>query len=170
AAGPSGGRAVVDPACGLGTLLLAAARAWKGEPPRLVGRDISTRGRSRGARPTSPPAGPTPPRCSTGTRGSRAWPRLRSSTLGDGEAEAVLCDLPCGDAHRRGADQASYGGFLREAGRVLRPGGRCVLLSTRRDLLEAAVAEGPWQRLVAWRVARDERNAPQAWLLALERL
>ncbi|CAK0793176.1 unnamed protein product, partial [Prorocentrum cordatum] len=42
AAGPSGGRAVVDPACGLGTLLLAAARAWKSaansEPyPRLRG-------------------------------------------------------------------------------------------------------------------------------------
>lgn len=165
AADPRGGQVVVDLTCGMGTLLLAAERLWKGSPPRLVGLDID---QGMVAKTLANFAA-----CNVEASGIRPGDARRPGAVAEvatGQAEAVLCDLPCGTAHKQSADPMSYDALLSEAARLVRPGGRCVLLSSRRQMLARAVAAGPWRHLLLWSVARDERTRKETHLMVLERL
>lgn len=167
AADPAGGGVIVDPACGMGTLLLAAARAWPrggGRPLRLIGRDLDERQIER---------------CCTNfvqcglhvadvrVADSRSVDAF--SDVEEGCVDAVICDLPCGAQYKASADAESYAYFLGLAARLLRRGGRCVLLSTRREMLARSIAPGPWQLLASWEVGRGEGNLREFQLVVLER-
>lgn len=158
---------VVDPMCGKGTLLLAVARACAGSLPRLIGRDAD--------RQQYETCVANFEACGLDARDiEHAFAGLVQSrgsltSIPDGAADALLCDLPNGAAHKEGAHHDSYNGLLDNASRVLRVGGRCVLLSTRRVMLAKAVQRGPWHLLFAWSVGRGEGNLRESQLLVLER-
>eukprot|EP00928_Gymnodinium_smaydae_P091892 TRINITY_DN75654_c0_g1_i1.p1 TRINITY_DN75654_c0_g1~~TRINITY_DN75654_c0_g1_i1.p1 ORF type:complete len:217 (-),score=23.84 TRINITY_DN75654_c0_g1_i1:156-719(-) len=158
---------VVDPACGMGTLLLAIARIWGEKHIHLIGVDVDTRKVDKCVANFAT--------CGLDASGIRAGnaclERGGVGEVADGTAAAVLCDLPCGAAHKASADGKSYDAFLSEAARTLQPGGRCVLLSTRRRMLaRAAAATGPWRLVGAWSVGRGEGNLRETQLIALERV
>jgi len=156
------GALVIDPACGTGTLLLAAARLWPGVcAPRVVGRDV--RKDAIGTCRSNVKA------VGLDATNIEVGDARELLNVGDGEAAAVICDLPCGRRHRAGADASLYDGLLTEAARVLRPGGRCVLLSTRREMLGMAAAAGPWRLVLAWPVGRGRGGLRESQLLVLER-
>lgn len=154
---------VADPACGTGTLLLAAARLWPtAQAPGLVGRDLDPKAISTCVANL----------VALGLDSSdvRVGDGRHLAHLADGAASAVLCDLPCGRRHKEGAEPETYDAILQEAARVLRPGGRCVLLSTRREMLATALGQGPWRPVAAWAVGRGHGGLRESQLLAVERL
>lgn len=156
---------VVDPTCGMGTLLLAAARLWpKGRELRLVGRDKQELQLER-CRANFAACGLDDSDILLGN--GRDPEAFRS--LAEGSVDALVCDLPCGAQYKASSDTTSYSDFLGLAAQLLRPSGRCVLLSTRRTLLAKAVAPGPWRLVAAYRVGRGEGNLLESQLLALER-
>jgi len=155
----------VDLTCGMGTLLLAVARLYDQSAPILIGRDSDQTKIHQCKSNFSA--------CSLDS----SWIKLGDARepealadISDGSVDAVLCDLPCGAQYKAGADHESYAQFLAQAARILRPGGRCVLLSTRRNLLARAASHGPWKVAAHWRVGRGEGNIRQSQLVALERL
>ncbi|CAK0844592.1 unnamed protein product, partial [Prorocentrum cordatum] len=80
------------------------------------------------------------------------------SEIPDGGADAVLCDLPSGSLWRASSDETAYSAFVAEAARMLRPGGRCVLLSSNRLGLARAVPAGLWEAVASWPVGRGKGN------------
>ncbi|CAE7662170.1 secG [Symbiodinium sp. CCMP2592] len=89
--------------------------------------------------------------------------------IADASADALICDLPSGAAHKASSDEESYMAFLRLAERILRPGGRCVLLSNRQELLSRCAQSGPWKEVCSWVMGRGEANILKFLLLVLER-
>mmetsp|Transcript_32114 Transcript_32114/g.81087 ORF Transcript_32114/g.81087 Transcript_32114/m.81087 type:complete len:540 (+) Transcript_32114:3-1622(+) len=149
---------VVDPACGAGTLLLAAAQQWPNAVPRLIGRDTSKK-ILRECENSFEHLG-------LDASGIDCGDGRHIQDLQDGAAVAVLCDLPCGSKHEVVSPKV-YDGFLDEAARLLRPGGRCVLLTTRREMLARAVNEKFWRVVAALSVKRGSYG--NSALLVLER-
>ena len=69
--------------------------------------------------------------------------------LPDAGVDAIVADLPFG--HRVGShddNKALYPAILREAGRVAKPGARCVLITAEVKLMEAALTPtlSQWER------------------------
>ncbi|CAE6914344.1 secG [Symbiodinium sp. KB8] len=158
---------VVDPTCGMGTLLLAAARIWpqvSQRPLRLVGRETSS---SQLQKCLSNFAA-----CCVDASDIRMGDGRDASAfadIADASADALICDLPSGAAHKASSDKESYMAFLRLAERILRPGGRCVLLSNRQQLLSRCAQSGPWKEVCSWVMGRGEANMLKFLLLVLER-
>ncbi|CAK0900788.1 unnamed protein product [Prorocentrum cordatum] len=154
---------VVDPSCGSGALLLAAARAWPGAPPRLVGRDHGAEGVQRCRAALSELR-----LDASGVRCPAVGGGWRVEELPeDGEADVLLSRLPSRGRSRRGPSitEQAYEEILEEAARVLRPRGRCVLIAERANWLRNAASKGPWKQLAKWQVGGGESTL----LLVLER-
>ena len=122
----------LDPMCGTGTLLLERAAA--GRYQMLLGGD----------------ADPAAVEATLANFGPRHQPRrierwdATRLPLEDASVTNLACNLPWG---RQVSEQAAlpslYGGMLREARRVLAPGGRMVLLTSEWKLLKNAIKGRP---------------------------
>jgi SAM-dependent methyltransferase len=152
ARGARAGGLVVDVACGGGCLGLEAALHWPAwhalggdaanKEARRLGRSLTTLARASGAE-----------RAAAGRCGALLWDAARLP-LRAGCADAVCSDLPWGQSFgSRRANLALYPRALREAARVLRPGGTCVLLSADRAAMRAALGDG-------WAAACFRRDPP----------
>ena len=116
----------LDPMCGAGTI---AIEAGEGFGPRLICGDID-RAALRMARENVREAGlRAQPGC---------WDALRLP-LADASVDTVVTNLPYGKDIPLGDPQAFVTGLLKELGRVVRRGGRIVLLSTHGSLILRAL-------------------------------
>jgi len=121
---PKAGEVVVDPMCGAGTILIERARL--AEPALMIGGDLHI--------------SPLEAAC-TNVEAAEVAARLlqwdaRCLPLGRASVDALLCNLPWG--RRIGSHTANrhlYPGFVRELGRVLRPGGMAALLTQEKRLI-----------------------------------
>lgn len=128
---PSAGQVFVDPMCGAGTILVE--RAALGEVGLLIGGELH--GGPLSAARTNLAAAEL--QASLARWDARRLPLWRESV------DAVVCNLPWGrriGSHR--SNQHLYPGFIRELGRVLRPGGVAVLLTQEKRLLTRLLAKG----------------------------
>ncbi|CAK9089609.1 unnamed protein product [Durusdinium trenchii] len=159
---------VVDPTCGMGTLLLAAARVWpqvSGRPLRLVGREMNPSQLQKCySNFSSCHLDMSDVQLKDG-RDPKSF-----TELPDASVDALLCDLPSGAAHKASSDLESYSSFLRLAERIVRPGGRCVLLSERKEMLTRRISSSSWQTVASWVIGRGEGNTLEFLLIALERV
>ena len=121
-----------DPMCGAGTILLE--RTWGGPAQAVLGGELD---------PAALEAAQANATASERIRLCR-WDATQLP-LADGAVAKIATNLPFG---KQIGDPASlpqlYGSFLAEAARVLRPRGRAVLLTSERDLLEAALKGKPF--------------------------
>ncbi|CAJ1329243.1 unnamed protein product [Effrenium voratum] len=142
ACGALRGNALADPCCGQGLLLAECLKASKAAPSRVLGHDVR-QAAVRGAARRSELAG------AELAQDGGEWPLQR------GEADVVISDLP-----NSGSDEEVtelYQRVVAEAGRVLRPEGRLILLSGRPELLAKAVVQGRWRTVGAWPLQRHGR-------------
>ena len=116
---------VLDPLAGAGTVLRERAEA--GRAALIAGGDID-------------PAAVAAARTNTGRQAALAlWDTTRLP-MRPGSVDALITNPPYGRQH--GAPdgiEGLYRGLLREAARVLRPGGRCVVLTGEPAVLARAV-------------------------------
>ncbi|CAJ1387158.1 unnamed protein product [Effrenium voratum] len=143
ACGALRGNALADPCCGQGLLLAECLKASKAAPSRVLGHDVR-QAAVRGAARRSELAG-----AELAQKDGSEWPLQR------GEADVVISDLP-----NSGSDEEVtelYQRVVAEAGRVLRPEGRLILLSGRPELLAKAVVQGRWRTVGAWPLQRHGR-------------
>ena len=132
---PRPGDRFCDPMCGTGTIL--AERALAGAYRQLLGGDIdplavqaSMANLASWCR-SSPSVG--------GGCVLHVWD-ARALAVRSGSLDVIVSNLPFGEqvgSHQE--NPALYRRFLLEAGRVLRPGGRAVLLSSEKDLMRQLV-------------------------------
>jgi 23S rRNA G2445 N2-methylase RlmL len=137
-AGIAPGMTVLDPMCGAGTILaeaLALARRRKGEAPvQLVGGDIdphavfvSTQNLGR-----------------LGPVGLARWD-ARSLPLADASVDRLLCNPPFGKQLASVEEILPlYTALAHEWNRVLKPGGRAVLLVMEHQALSTALSPFRW--------------------------
>lgn len=120
-----------DPMCGAGTIL--AERAQVGPCRALLGGDVELSA-LRAARANLGRHA----RCTLHRWDARTFP-VRPRSL-----DVVVCNLPFGKkTGSREENPALYGGFFLELTRVLRPGGRAVLLSSEKDLMSWLIGAYP---------------------------
>jgi tRNA (guanine6-N2)-methyltransferase len=137
------GQTVLDPMCGAGTLLAEALlyanshRAQGGEPwaLSLLAGDIDPQyARAAVANLSRFEVKP------------RSWD-ARQLPLADDSVDRILCNPPFGKKIGTADDIAPlYRQTLREMDRVLRPGGRAVLIASDTAALDAAARAVEWQR------------------------
>jgi 23S rRNA G2445 N2-methylase RlmL len=137
-AGIAPGMTVLDPMCGAGTILaeaLALARRRKGEAPiQLLGGDIdphavfvSTQNLGR-----------------LGPVGLARWD-ARSLPLAEASVDRLLCNPPFGKQLASAEEILPlYTALAREWNRVLKPGGRAVLLVMEHQALSTALSPFRW--------------------------
>ncbi|MHB8516468.1 MAG: methyltransferase domain-containing protein [Dehalococcoidia bacterium] len=113
--GPLPGDVVLDPMAGAGTVLRERAEAARAA--HITGGDID-------------PAAVAAARTNAGRQAALAlWDATRLP-LRTGSIDAIITNPPYGRQHGTpGGIEPLYRGLLREAARVLRPGGRCVVLT-----------------------------------------
>jgi len=122
AAGPRGGETLLDPFCGAPP------------PGALLGADTSLTAREAAAA-NAAEAGVA---VQLHDWDATALP-LEAATV-----DCIVTNPPYGQRYGRPADLPPlYAGFLAEAARVLRPGGRCVVLTSERLLMERLLATRP---------------------------
>lgn len=132
---------VMDPMCGTGSIVLECAHLYPGA--RALGGDIDPKALGIAAnrlRLVSP--APDLVR----------WD-ARAIPLPSGCVDGLVCNLPFGrrvGSHRR--NEHLYPGFFRELYRVLRPGGRAVLLTLEKRMTERLIGKHHGLRLVGVRV------------------
>jgi len=129
-AAPSARQVFVDPMCGAGTILVE--RAALGEVGLLVGGELYEQ----------PLAAARENLAAAQVEGELVRWDARRLPLRWGGVDAVACNLPWGrrvGSHR--ANRHLYPGFMRELGRVLRPGGVAVLLTQEKRLLGRLLAK-----------------------------
>jgi 23S rRNA G2445 N2-methylase RlmL len=132
-----GGETVLDPMCGTAMISIEAGLAWPGARQIAGDRDADE---LNAARANASAAGVA--------IDLRQWD-ARELPLDDGSVEAIVCDMPFGrrvGSHRE--NRRLYPCVLGEMARVLRSGGRAVLLSQERRLMETLLP-------------RDERWRPR---------
>lgn len=120
---PAGGQTFLDPMCGAGTVLVERARLGEG---LLIGGDRSA----------APLAAARQNLAAAAVTGSLVQADARQLPVRTGGVDALVCNLPWGrriGSHR--SNMHLYPGFVRETARVLRPGGRAVLLTQEKRLL-----------------------------------
>ena len=122
----------LDPMCGAGTILIERAHA--GRYARLEGGDIDHAAVQAALE-------------NVGTRykpiAIREWD-ARSLPFADGEISAIASNLPFGrQIGTREGNRTLYPALLDEWTRVLKPGGRMVLLTSEGRLLRSAVKDRP---------------------------
>jgi tRNA (guanine6-N2)-methyltransferase len=132
------GQTLLDPMCGAGTILaeaLEAARRRSGEPVRLWGGDIDAtalRAASANLRRLGPVL-------------LARWDAARLPLAAE-SVDRVVSNLPFGKQLSSAEEIGPlYRRVLPECDRVLRPGGRAVLLVSEAALLRAAVRQTPWK-------------------------
>eukprot|EP00933_Yihiella_yeosuensis_P057351 TRINITY_DN57093_c0_g1_i1.p1 TRINITY_DN57093_c0_g1~~TRINITY_DN57093_c0_g1_i1.p1 ORF type:complete len:250 (+),score=32.05 TRINITY_DN57093_c0_g1_i1:75-752(+) len=161
---------VVDPACGTGALLLAIANTQLRSPAesslRLYGRarDLAA---ARRCQKVMESAG-------FGDKAAFQQDGQTFEAIEDRSADVVACNLDnVGRKYSRSKVTELYTDILEEASRVLRPGGRCILLCKQPAQLVQAVAKGPWDTAGAWLVSRSSRrndkDKEEVQLVSLER-
>jgi tRNA G10 N-methylase Trm11 len=121
--------------CGAGTIL--AERALMGPSQALIGGDIDPRAVRAAVVNLSrlPRAVPEPE--------LHLWDAGRLP-LRSGTVDAVVCNLPFGEqlsSHEENV--ALYGRFFDQLARVLRPGGRAVLLTSEKELMRQLLGSHP---------------------------
>jgi tRNA (guanine6-N2)-methyltransferase len=122
------GNVLLDPMCGAGTIPLEAALAF---PVRAFGMDINTEAVAAAQ------ANKTAAKRANAAHFSRA--DARTLPLADESVDKIVCNLPWGkQILSEGQIGALYARALPEFARVLRSGGRLVLLTDRADLLPTA--------------------------------
>jgi SAM-dependent methyltransferase len=141
-AGPRAGERVLDPFCGAATILVE--RGLVGPPPAgLLGADLSAAAR-RAATANGAAA-----RVDIAVH---EWDAT-ALPLAAASIDTIITNPPYGQRHGPLLDlPALYGGFLSEAGRVLRRGGLCVVLTSQTALLEQLLsrrAEFAWRGRLA---------------------
>lgn len=120
---PGAGQVFVDPMCGAGTVLVERARLGEA---LLIGSD----------RFAAPLAAAQQNLTAAGVRGCLLLADARQLPVRTGTVDALVCNLPWGrriGSHR--SNMHLYPGFLRETVRVLRSGGRAVLLTQEKRLI-----------------------------------
>ena len=122
----------LDPMCGVGTILLERAHA--GRYAKLEGGDID-------------PQAVAATQTNFGQRHKpyeiREW-NARDLPFADGEISAIVSNLPFGKQIGSRADnQVLYPALIKEWTRVLKPGGRMVLLTSEGRLMRAALDGRP---------------------------
>ena len=130
------GDVVVDPTCGAGTLLIE--RALAGRHRALLGGDIEEEAA----------------RCATRNFGKKHRPRgicrwdALELPLRSGSADKIVCNLPWGhQVGSRGSLGPMYAGVLKEARRILKPGGRASFLTSEVALFQNALKSAAGLRL-----------------------
>jgi len=152
------GQVFVDPMCGAGTILIE--RASLGEVGLLVGGELHEQplaaarenlaaaslsrpaGRENLAAACGSPAASAEGPADPGLSAALVRWDARRLPLRRGSVDAVACNLPWGrrvGSHR--ANRHLYPGFMRELGRVLRPGGVAVLLTQEKRLIARLMAK-----------------------------
>jgi 23S rRNA G2445 N2-methylase RlmL len=136
---PRPGDRFCDPMCGAGTIL--AERALAGAYRQLLGGDIDPLAVQASMANLAPWRRSSP----SVDRGCvlHLWD-ARSLPARSGSLDVIASNLPFGEqvgSHLE--NPALYRRFLGEAGRVLRPGGRAVLLSSEKDLMRQLVHDDP---------------------------
>jgi tRNA (guanine6-N2)-methyltransferase len=122
----------LDPMCGTGTILLE--RAVLGRYRRLVGGDVDPAAVAAAWANFGPRHQP---------RELRRWDAT-ALPLDDAAVTRIACNLPWGrQIGERRAIPALYEGVAKELARVLRPGGRMVLLTSEWDLLKRVLVAQP---------------------------
>ena len=133
---PADADVFLDPMCGTGTLLLE--RAQMGRYGLLLGGDNDD-GAVRAALTNFGPRHQP--------RRIERWDATKLP-VDDATVDAAACNLPWG---RQISEQAAlpslYAGVLREMVRVVKPGGRIVLLTSEWDILKRAVRDHPELRV-----------------------
>jgi len=129
---PAADDVVIDPLAGAGTVL--RERAEVASARVLVGGDIDA-GAVNAAR------------ANAGSAAALAtWDATRLP-LASGSVDAIITNPPYGRQHEApGGTAKLYRGVLREMGRVLRPRGRCVVLTGEPDAFVAALPRGLFVR------------------------
>ncbi len=146
-AGCAPGQVLLDPACGAGTILAEALALVPGGT--VIGGDTDVDALMLAQMNLAALGAPAPIIEATTTRAPDAetagsWlyqGDARAIPLAAGAIDTLVCNLPWGRQAPAGHDIAAlYCDILREAARVLRPGGRAVLLTDRHAELRAALA------------------------------
>ncbi len=135
-ADPAHGTVLLDPACGAGTIPIEAVLGW----PHLtaLGGDISANELALARRNAQFAEAPV---------GLARWD-ARALPLAAESLDRVVSDLPFG--RRTGTHTSNrhlYPGLIRELVRVLRPGGRAVLYTTERRLMQSVLHRTPGLKL-----------------------
>jgi len=158
---------VVDPTCGMGTLLIAAARVWPQlcqKRLRLIGREMNPNQLKKCYSNFSSCHLDTGDLRLGDARDGRAF-----AEVADASVDALLCDLPSGGAHKASSDWESYTSFMKLAERIVRPHGRCVLLSERKGMLLRTISKDAWEKVASWVVGRGQVNTLEFLLVVLKR-
>ncbi len=141
---PAPGDVFLDPMAGSGTILYERMQA--GPYRRILGGDIepervdAARKNVRGSRKKPGAETPSAPDI-------RQWD-ARQLPLPDASVDKVACNLPFGKQLRAAEQPAKlYPPVLAELERVVRPGGRIVLLSSEFDLVKETVRQRPRLRI-----------------------
>ena len=136
---PQPGEVFLDPMCGSGTILYERLQA--GPAGRVLGGDIepervdAARKNVRGSR--------RKPGASDNAPDIRQWD-ARKLPLEDASVDKVATNLPFGKQLRASEQPAKlYPPVLAELERVVRPGGRIVLLTSEYDLIKETVRQRP---------------------------
>ena len=137
-AGIGPGMTVLDPMCGAGTILaetIDVARRRRGDPVRVMGGDIDPNAVFVASQNTE----------KLGPVDLARWDATRLP-LSPASVDRIVCNLPFGKQLSSPEEIVPlYQAAAREWDRILRPGGRAVLLVAEQDALRAPLRARRWE-------------------------
>lgn len=152
---PAPNQRFLDPLCGTGTIVIERALAGT-RAAMLLGGDVNSE-LVRRARANAEAAG---------VAAEFRVMDARRLPLSDASVDRIVSDLPFGV--RSGSAQENeglYPALLAEIERVLRPGGRAVLLTMSKQLLRRSCQERPGLRLAGERLIESGGLSPSVFLI-----